>query len=280
MNFKPGKQRRNRRLKEPFFRRARRFALKRFKMAVVIASLPALCYGGWRLYRELITTPYLDIQTINVAGVQRVTEEEVVELSGLSEGQNLLAFRGKDVIAGIKKNPWVEKAEVRRSLPDTVDIEITERQPLVLVKLDDLYVMDREGVVFKKASHEDDLDLPVVTGLTREGLKKDSKGLTEGLLELIRALKDRKGFNLARVSEIHVDPTFGLSVYTLDEGVRLELGVGGYEQKFASFEKILRSREGTLRGIEAMDLNNCREVVVRFNSNVAKEGGDTHGQKG
>lgn len=280
MNIKTaGKKRKNRKIKEPLGRRAKRSIIKVSKVLAVTAIAASAFFGGRWIYKEVLTTPYLSVHTVNVSGLEKVTKEEALELTGIEDGRNIFSFNKKDVIAGLKKNPWVEDVAVSRSLPDTVNIEVRERQALALVRLDDLYVMDSSGTVFKKYTHEDDLDLPVVTGLTMEGLKGDAKGLDENLLELIRTLKDRRGFNLAQISEIHIDPTFGLSVYTLDEGVRLDVGKGSFEEKFEAFEKVLRARDGVLRNIQAMDLNNSREVVVSFTTQVVKEG-NKHGQKG
>lgn len=281
MNKKPLKsKRRNRRHREPFLKRAGRSLARFVKVAVVLAAVPVLAYGGWRGYKEITTTERLAIETIEIAGAFRVSEDDIHDLAGIEEGDNILSFRESVVAGKIRRNPWIKEVDISRGLPSTVTIEVTEREPLALVKLDAMYVMDTSGVVFKKYSPEDGLDLPVITGLSADGLRDTSGELEEGLLELIRTLKGREGFNLAKVSEIHADRVFGLSVYTLDEGVRLDVGLQGFAPKLESFEKILKTRGGSLNGIEAMDLNNYREVVVRFSANVVKEGGEAHGKKG
>lgn len=276
------KKRNRRRQEEPLAPRFKRKALRALKVLVALAILPALGYGGFRLYRVLITTQYLAIKTIKVTGAEMVRAEDAIGLSGITEGQNLFSFKAGDAIEGLKTNPWVKEAEINRNLPGTVVIEITERRPLALVRLDGLYVMDSSGAVFKKYSVEDRLDLPVVTGLTKEALEGEGGAGhdSEGLLELIAVLKSREGFNMAKVSEINVDETFGLSIYTLDEGVRLAVGNGGFREKLDSFEKVVAARGGLVRGIEAMDLNNAGSIVVRFTTKAFKEGGVSYGQKG
>ncbi len=271
--------RKNRRIREPFIKRARRVIVKSSKVALIIGIISGAAYSGRLFYHKLFTTPYLAIKTINVTGTEKVAKEAVIDLSGL-KGKNIFVFRVKDTVRSLKKNPWVEEAVVKRSLPDSINIEIHERRPVALVKMDDLYVMDGRGVIFKKFAREDNLDLPVITGLTMEGLKGGKGGIEYGLLELLDILQARSGFNLSRVSEIHADPTFGFSIYTLDEGVRLDVGAGAFEEKLVSFEKVLKARDNSLEGVEAMDLNNSRQVVVRFTANAVKEGGDRHGQKG
>ena len=268
----------NRRHREPFRRRASRFLGSTAKLLAFALPLPLLAIGGWWAYGQITTSPYLEIASIGVSGVERVAREDVVELSGIREGQNILAISNDAVAARLKSNPWIESVEVDRHLPDTVEIIVKERQPSVLVKLETLYLMDARGVIFKRYSAEEDsLDLPVVTGLSPRDLGNRGSRLEGRLLELMSVVTKRNGFDITKVSEISVDADHGLSVFTLEEGVRLDVGLDGFEDKLASFEKILATRDGILRGIEAFDLNDHREVIVRFSTDVVKKGGDANG---
>lgn len=271
-NRKP--KRINRKLKEPFRERAMRAISKGARIAVFAIAIPTIGYSAWTLYNEALTTPYLAVHSINVNGSNRVAQTEILKLSGLHEGQNIFSFSKKELVTGIRKNPWVAGVFINREFPDTVLIDIVEREPVALVKLDALYIMDSKGNVFKKLS-EENLDLPIVTGLTVEETEQGAKASEEGLLELIGFLKDRNGFNLNNVSEINVDPFYGFSVFTLEEGIKLEIGRERFKEKLDAYEAIIKKRNGNLNGIEAMDLNNEREVIVRFNTNVIKEGGVT-----
>lgn len=274
------KKKTNKRFVDPFRIRARRFIKRAARVAALAGAVPLLAVAVLWGYAELTTAEALAVRSINVTGTSNATAAEIEELSGIRKGQNIFIFDGDAVEAALKANPWVEAAEVGRSLPDTVNIVVKERIPIALVKLDAMYVMDSSGTVFKRLAQGDDLDLPVVTGLTAELIGgDDAKGIQKGLIRLISILSGRSGFNIANVSEINVDPSFGLSVYTLEDGVRLEVGLDGFEEKLDSFERILRHR-GTLDGVEAMDLNDSKEVIVRFSTNVVKEGGEVHGKKG
>lgn len=270
----------NRRFKEPFAMRARRFAWRAAWILSIAIAVPASIYGGIWADKRLKTTPRLAIKTINVSGADRVGRDEVVELSGLREGQNILSFRAGRVMESIKANPWVESVEVRRRYLTAVDIEVKERVPAVLVVLDGVYVADASGAIFKKFSHEDDVDLPVVTGLSAEAPGNGVAPEELALRELLRVLGRRGGFNMAEVSEIHFDPAFGFSVYTLAHGARLDLGNGNFEEKFSSFDRIVRLRGGDMADVATIDLNNSREVVLGFTTNVEREGGEGNGKKG
>ncbi len=261
------KGRGNKRSREPLSKRTRRFFSGAVKTAAIAVVIGAAVYGAWWIRAIAASSPYLAISSIKVNGVERITKGEVLSASGIRTGDNMFGFSASEAEARIKDNPWVNEAVVRRTSLGAVSIEISERRPVALIRLDDLYVMDSSGTAFKKYLGDDALDLPVITGLGREELKEDASGLSAWVIVLLRALSGRSGFNIADVSEIHVDKAFGLSVYTVDEGVRLDLGVGRFEEKLSAYEKILKSR-GSLRGIKAIDLNNTRGVVVKFAANM------------
>lgn len=280
MRIKPLKKKRNRRHREPLGPRLLRGAKMFVKVLAFTLPLPALGYGAWWAWGQVTTSQYFNVTGVTVIGAQRVAAEDVVAASGITAGLNMFSFSKDEVASRLKANPWVESVEVDRELPGTVEITVRERDPIALVKLDALYLMDSAGVIFKRYSAEEGLDLPVVTGLTKESLASSPENLEERLMELISVLTNRSGFNITNVSEIKIDADHGLSLFTLDEGVRLDVGMGSFEEKLASFEKILSTRDGVLKGIEAFDLNNHREVIVRFTTDVVKEGGEGDGKKG
>jgi cell division protein FtsQ len=268
------KQRANRRRKEPVGQRALKRARRAGRIILVAILLPTTLYACYRAYDFVTTTPALSVDEITVLGTERVEPGRVMELAGAIDGRNIFSFDVDDVRASVEGEPWIERAVVKRRPPHRLEIEITERRPLTLVRLagdGGLYVMDAGGVVFKKLSSADELVLPVVTGLV--GSEEGSEITERALLVLMGLMKDREGFNLDSVSEIHLDPVYGISLYTVGSGVRLELGINRFEEKLAAFETIVQARSGDLGGVISMDLGNVREVIVRFDSSVAKEGG-------
>ncbi|MBI5238219.1 MAG: FtsQ-type POTRA domain-containing protein [Deltaproteobacteria bacterium] len=268
-------RKRNRRLKEPLRARAQKFIKGWFRTMAALTSVPVIVFASWNAYRELKASPFFAVREITVEGASAVTKGDVIVLSGIYEGQNMLSFDSDKAAEAIKKNPWITGADVRRRLSGGVRIKVAERRPAAIVKMDELYLMDTEGVVFKKLQSNEGFDLPVVTGLTAEVMMQDldgGTGLEQGLLTLIKALNERKGFGLKDISEISIDPLYGFSVYTLDEGVRLSLGKDLFEEKVKGFERIVSSRQGALKGITRIDMKSPTEAIVRFEPGVLTEG--------
>jgi cell division septal protein FtsQ len=227
----------------------------------------AVLFGGWALYGQVVRSPKLMVENINVTGFDRVSEAEALRAANLQRGRNILVLSTERAEAVIESNPYIEQATVVRILPDTVNVSVVERRPVVLVNMDGLFIMDAKGVLFKRYAPEDRLDIPVVTGLEEH---RDKWKFTMGpaLLELVRVLGSDARFNLSNISEINADPVHGFSVVTLKEGIRLDLGSVGFVEKFEILDKIIEARGGNLGGIEFVDLNNDRGVVVRFAASV------------
>lgn len=233
------------------------------KVMMVAIGIPALLFGGYRLYGELLVHPRLDITRINVGEVKKVGAEEIKRLSNIEEGQNIFSVSLNSGAKAIEAHPWIKSAAITRHIPDTINIEVVERKPLCLVSMDGLYVADEYGVLFKKYSPEDALDLVLITGL-ESGVEGDVKVLDKALVALVGELGEREGLNLENISEIHYDRVFGFSLYTLDRGVRLSLGAGLIDEKLLAFEEVVQEMGSGIKDVAAMDLTDEDKVVVKL----------------
>ncbi len=73
---------------------------------------------------------FLKIETIDVKGNERYTSEQIIEVSGISVGQNLYAINKKTAKGSIiAEYPYVSNVVIRRTLPSTLTFKISEDQP-------------------------------------------------------------------------------------------------------------------------------------------------------
>lgn len=69
---------------------------------------------------------FFKVSSIQIAGDEIYNAEQVTEASGITVGAKLFLFSVKDSTAAIEKTlPYVEKAEIKRSLSGTVTITVT-----------------------------------------------------------------------------------------------------------------------------------------------------------
>ena len=92
------------------------------------------------------------IDAIVVKGNSHYTAEEIINMGHASSGHNIIYKANiKETKEYLENNPYIKRAEVRRRLPSTLVIKVTERQERLAFKYDDDYlVMDEEGILLRK----------------------------------------------------------------------------------------------------------------------------------
>jgi cell division protein FtsQ len=236
-------------------------------VVVTLAVLGGLLWLGWRVG---VRGELLRVREVRFHGLSRATPEELLELSPSGRGDHLLAVDPAAVEAALRRHPWIATAEVRRRLPPALEVTVVEREAAALVRLDALYLVDRAGQVFKRATPGDGLDLPVISGLDR-GAWVERRGDVEPLLSAALALLDRwteRGLDRrAPVSEIRVDPDYGTTVWAGEDGLEIRLGQGDLPEKLARLERVLAAVDAEGQRAAVLHLDNRRRpdwVAVRL----------------
>jgi len=194
--------------------------------------------------------------------VKELTEKDILELAKIQPRCNLLAVNTDAVARRIAVNPWVKRIYVGRELPGRLVLDVRERTPIALVKqTGNFYLMDAEGVVFKKLSRTDDVDLAILTGVN---LGKTPSPLLAEALKLLGTLSGDSYASLGTISEIHIDEVFGLSVLT-DRGLHLKLGRDHFTDKVRRLDVVLADLEkrGMKNGRLFVDLADISKVTVQ-----------------
>ncbi|MGZ6163462.1 MAG: cell division protein FtsQ/DivIB [Myxococcaceae bacterium] len=189
----------------------------------LLAILASLGWAGFLLDAWAASSPRLALRTVKVQGLRRSTEHELLRLAGVAPGMNLWSLDPGTVAQAMGAHPWVRSVEVTRGLPDTLQLRVEERTPVALAALGELYVVDADGAPFKRVSAAEALDLPLLTGLTRESAEGDPSGTAARLREAL-AVADayQRAFDRPRLSEIQLGEA-GFELITTD-GVRVVLG--------------------------------------------------------
>ncbi|MDR2531025.1 MAG: FtsQ-type POTRA domain-containing protein [Oscillospiraceae bacterium] len=97
---------------------------------------------------------FLQANAIGVEGNTRYGTEEIIAASQLMTGGSLVVFDKSGAEQRVKDAfPYVERVTVKRKLPDTLMISITESVPLARIRLDDgtVALIERNGKVVEVA---------------------------------------------------------------------------------------------------------------------------------
>jgi cell division protein FtsQ len=238
------------------------------KSILSLAVLASLTILGYTLFQYFTQSSNLPLGEIKVVGSRHASEAELLNLAGVDFTTGLVNLDLKEVSRRLRQHPWVEKAKVKRDWSrKALIIEVQERVPQALILLGDLYLIDRQGEVFKKAESRDRMDFPVLTGLRRTDLQGQDPWATDLIrqtLEFLSLLERRRVLTVKDVSEISLHRQTGLTVYTLKEGIPIRLGSGNWADKLDRLEKVLPDLYPKGKEIEYLDLNYTRKVVVKM----------------
>jgi cell division protein FtsQ len=236
--------------------------------ALSLAVLASLTLLGFTAYQYFQRSAPLNVGEVKIMGCMNATESELVNLANVDFKASLANLDLREISSRLAKHPWVEKAKVKRDWSRrALIIEVQERIPQALILLEDLYLVDCHGEVFKKAEFNDQLDFPVLTGLNpREVMERDKQAvdLVRQALELLELLGQRKIFTPREVSEIHLSKQNGLTIFTLKGGIPVRLGSGGLADKIDRLEKVLPDLQQKIKEVEYLDLNYPRKVVAKM----------------
>ena len=229
-------------------------------LAVASLALAAVAVaGGAYGWRAVKSAQSLRIREVRFRGLVHASADDLMALSPVKCGDHLLLSDLSAMQTALARDPWVRSVEVRRRWPPALEVTVHERTAAALVDLGGLYLVDGQGNVFKRAAAGDGTDLPVVTGLARaEYVKKQAavEPLLQGALALVRAWSDRGRDASTRLSEIHVDPVDGITLYLGEEGAQVRLGTGDLAAKLVRLDRVLAALRAEGRKADVLHLDN------------------------
>jgi cell division protein FtsQ len=226
-------------------------------LALLTASA-ALCLSAWQAWRWATTSAAFALEHAVVTGASRATEAELLRLGGVTTGANLLALDVDGVERAIAAHPWVKQVRVRRALPGRLDVEVVEHQPVALLSLGELYLVDQDGEPFKRVTVSDGLDLPLISGLERERFLSDARpaalaDLRRGL-EAASAYAHAFGGKAEALSEVNL--TAGGVVLVTSTGQEVRLGDTALAAGLARLKKVRAELEARALTAEVIRLDN------------------------
>ena len=135
--------------------------LSRVRAGAALGML--LAVGG--IY-GVAASPAFGLGPVTVRGVQLTDVAEVTARLGLVPGTNLFALSTEPLAARLRELPTVAAADVTIRLPDTLDVDVHEREPILVWGVGERrFLVDRDGVLFAElgADSQERATLPAMT---------------------------------------------------------------------------------------------------------------------
>ncbi|MDW8245948.1 MAG: FtsQ-type POTRA domain-containing protein [Sandaracinaceae bacterium] len=239
-------------------RNALRWLFRASLLLLVVAGLTLLVV---LVERHARTSPHFAIRNISISGRKRIPQEEIEETMGIAIGDNIFTKSPKALQEALEAHPWISQASVRRRLPHTIEVHITEREPLLLIELDTLYLVDKECSIFKAREDGDPIDLPILRGIDRNRFHRERVYRSEITERACRLVEEWERMNATlgdHLSEIYVQPDGSLVLFTSSDGLELRVGHPPYRPKFLRLARILNELQRYKRRPLYVYLDNVR----------------------
>lgn len=183
---------RRRRRKQKTPEQMRRQANRRHRFFHMIGRLFFL--GVLVAAAVLALTIFFKVETVKVEGATRYTAEEIIAGMNVKQGDNLYLWnKVKESDMLLEKFPYLQTVQMRRRLPDTVEITVTECSAAVAVPYSGGYLyVSAQGKALEQSAN--DGGLPVVVGATLNDvvlgrvLTQANGEETEALLDILQNL--------------------------------------------------------------------------------------------
>ncbi len=201
---------------------------------VLLGSFLVAAMAGMSLllliaYRAVTSHPYFALRSVGIEGGQRLTVSDVVALTGVSLGQNVLALNIDEMEARLSANPWVKGVSIRRELPDGLRIVLRERQAAFWVRQGkSLYYAGPDGRPIEELAAERFASLPVLD------VRPGAEGFQRELASFVeRSQRNEFFFGMQQVAQVTADSELGLLVRLDSEPVTLATELDDWRQGLA-----------------------------------------------
>lgn len=250
---------------KPARRKRNRWTLVRPLAQYGVVAL-VLMYGLYRGSGLAATAHLLRVDHITVRGNERLSKGEVLAVLNGLRGESLLGLDLDRWRTQLLASPWVRDAAVRRSVPSTVEVVVSERQPMGIGRVSGgLYLVDERGVIIDQYGPPyADLDLPIIDGLSAgtDGGSSTDEGRAALATRIIAALKARPPI-ARRLSQIDVTDLHNASVILNGDPAVVEIGEDHFLARLEAYIELAPTLRDLVANIDYVDLRFDDRIYVR-----------------
>lgn len=197
----------------------------------IVAALVAAC------------TVFFRVDNVIVQGNSRYTAQEIIDVAGVKNGDNLFALRSAKLSRELRgRLPYIRTVSIRRLLPDTLSITVTEgRAAAAVAQEGKWWLIDEDAKLLEQSAARG--GLPVVTGVeplapavgTYLAAGEEQSDRVDRLKELLRGLADNGlvdklgGVDLTEDYQVSFDYD---GRFTVHLSATLEKGMGYWLRRF------------------------------------------------
>lgn len=236
------------------------------KVLFMVAGIAVISLSFVFLYYYLLSSPYMKLKQVDMEGVDGKIRQELIQICGLTPDLSLLELNLNELRQKMETHPWIRSVKLIRRFPHTLIVQAEKESPSALVLLKQVSYMNYRGEIFTQVKDWEDMDFPIITGVSG----KDPKALKEKLEMaslILKALKPEKGlWSLNKLSEIHVNRDGLFSIYFNHMNAEIKLMSCDLRSKMDGLKKVTEHLRitGRIHQVTSINLNHVDGALVSF----------------
>lgn len=220
----------------------------------------------------LSVTLFFNIETINVNGDVDYSKEEIIRVSGIDSGDNMVRLNAKAAEENILRSMvFIESVDIEKQYPDTLQISVSRCIPSVNVECEGGYLLiSKKGKMLEKVDTPDN-KLVIVKGFEPSNetlgayIESMDEQKTEIYYELFEAISKNEK---SKVKTIDLSDKYEILV-NFDNRIEFELGNSNdISYKINLAETVLKDLGDDKKG--TMTMVGSNQISFRSNSDSTK----------
>ena len=240
---------------------------KSWRVVVAVAACVVGLYATYQAFDLVLHASALQVHRIVVRGHVRLSSGEVQSLVDGLRGSNILIADLAKYRDRLRNSPWVADVAMRRVLPSTIEVFVSERDPVALCRYDgQLYLVDRDGTLIDEfGPRYIQFDLPIIEGAIRPPASGEPLVDEERIALAARVIDDVSADpSLAeRISQIDVSDLRDAIVLLDDDPALLHLGATKFAERLQGYIDLSERLRETVPEIDYADLQFDGRIYVK-----------------
>lgn len=220
-----------------------------------------------RAFLALSDAAVLRVDRILVRGNTRTSAAQIQSAIGGLRGQNLLFTDLEEWRRQLVASPWVRDAAFKRTLPSTVEVVVSEREPLGIGRVKDrLFLVDDRGKLIDDYGPQyQEFDLPIIDGLQPvdrivEGPGIDPRG--ELAARVILSIRARPAVAV-HLSQVDVTDLHNAALIVDNDPALIYVGEERFLARLESYLGLASALRERVADIDYVDLRFDDRIFVR-----------------
>ncbi|WP_181348913.1 cell division protein FtsQ/DivIB [Thalassobacillus sp. CUG 92003] len=196
-----------------------------------------------------LQSPLSHVGQVNISGNVHTEADELKGETGITNATNIWQVDLDDVAEKVEGHPQIAKADVARSLPSTIEVNVEERHRVGYVKSDGAFhpILDNGTSLTSEKLSSPSGDAPLIAGFSKQTYLDQ---MTEELQDLPRSVTQL-------ISEIHWDPTednpYQIKLY-MNDGYEVQGSIRDFAEKMKAYPSIVAQLDTEDKGIIHLDV--------------------------